>query len=232
MRLKIFGLEEEILLSIDCSTILVIEDINFFTKQTLLLDRMINDKYETNELVFIEHDKKINVSKDFLFISDLYHLPLDPKKIVTKAIKLVSGILNLEYEDKNEIERHLVQCVNIIQNVLLDIDFELESNDSIDVVELLKDMNIKPKTQDTFKLIDILIYFFDYIATFDIDKKIVFINLNLYFDEQDLQTILTYIQYKKINVLFLSNMRYNSHIFENQIVIDKDYYLYRPIKNN
>lgn len=179
----------------------------------------IQSQGDEGDLLLSEADKEINWEKEVEIISNPFSVDCNSKKILTKLYKEMREILNEElYEEKTAVNAEIVQLLDMLSGKM---QYACEYELDMDALGLLKIYNMRIQSvQETPE--DTLI---DYLrAMYQIChvKLFVFFNSRSYFDQRKLQQIYEFVQYEKINILFIENHADNWLEGEKVWILDKD----------
>lgn len=186
------------------------------------IEMMINQMQGiTGDFVLSEQDNILDISKKLDVISDYFHLELNNRKILTKFYSyLAQSAINEDfYVSTSEIKTQLTRYV---QSLLDEVDEELTFESEIDVVGILKLLDVKFQQND-ISLCEKVIAYLNLMRNYIGIQCFVFINIRSFFDEYEIGTFYEYICYNKFNVLFIENhcpetVKDNEKI----LIIDKD----------
>lgn len=198
--------------------ILVIENKQFFRK--LIYD--LKGSVSGNESYFkiIENLEEKDLSKMSAFITDVFDININESKIINKIYNILIEESNGSelYNQKIKFEKEINK---FIEELIFRFDYDL-TYDHIDYKNIFKGVNIH--IEDDFQgLMEKLLEYID-ISYKLLDKKIFFIlNLNCYFNPNELEELKRYLCYNNVVVVLLQN-RLDSEIqkSENIKIIDSD----------
>lgn len=198
--------------------ILVIENKQFFRK--LIYD--LKESVSGNESYFkiIENLEEKDLSKMSAFITDVFDININESKIINKIYNILIEESNGSelYNQKIKFEKEINK---FIEELIFRFDYDL-TYDHIDYKNIFKGVNIH--IEDNFQgLMEKLLEYID-ISYKLLDKKIFFIlNLNCYFNPNELEELKRYLCYNNVVVVLLQN-RLDSEIqkSENIKIIDSD----------
>lgn len=198
--------------------ILVIENKQFFRR--LIYD--LKESVSGNESYFkiIENLEEKDLSKVSAFITDVFDININESKIINKIYNLLIEESNGSelYDQKIKFENEINK---FIEELIFKLDYDL-TYDHIDYNNIFKGVNLH--TEDNFQgLMEKLLEYID-ISYKLLDKKIFFIlNLNCYFNSNELEELKRYLCYNNVVVVLLQN-RLDLEIqkSENIKIIDSD----------
>ena len=223
MIMKIIGFDLEIDINQDGTNLLVVNDYKLFGKVCYDLNQINQDN-----IVFINNDKIINI-KDIIIFSDILSFNFNDKSIITKLYnKLFKDIIS-NSEIDNELKDNFMNISKILYDEIENYNIDINLKEDIDLIKYFKLVRIEFENEyRSFfdKFIDILEVYSELY-----DQTLIFINALSYFTNEEINEILKYITYKKISVLFLENSYNRSVYFENEYIIDNDFYDY-TVHNN
>lgn len=136
---------------------------------------------------------------------------------------------NITSEIDNELKDNFMNISKILYDEIENYNIDINLKEDIDLIKYFKLVRIEFENEyrSLFdKFIDILEVYSELY-----DQTLIFINALSYFTNEEINEILKYITYKKISVLFLENSYNRSVYFENEYIIDNDFYDY-TVHNN
>lgn len=198
--------------------ILVIENKQFFRR--LIYD--LKESVSGNESYFkiIENLEEKDLSKMSAFITDVFDMNINESKIINKIYNLL-----IEESNGSELYDQKIKFENEINKFIEELIFKFDYNltyDHIDYKNIFKGVNLHIE-EDFQVLMENLLEYID-ISYKLLNKKIFFIlNLNCYFDSNELEELKRYLCYNNVVVVLLQN-RLDLEIqkFENIKIIDSD----------
>lgn len=198
--------------------ILVIENKQFFRR--LIYD--LKESVSGNESYFkiIENLEEKDLSKMSAFITDVFDININESKIINKIYNILIEESNGSelYNQKIKFEKEINK---FIEELIFRFDYDL-TYDHIDYKNIFKGVNLH--IEDDFQgLMEKLLEYID-ISYKLLDKKIFFVlNLNCYFNSNELEELERYLCYNNVVVVLLQN-RLDLEIqkSENIKIIDSD----------
>lgn len=216
MKFRIKAFENDIVISDSYNSIFIVKDNKLFAKICLSL----NDySYHLNDKEEILNEKNIEV------INDIVTFDVNSKSLIS----LLYSKLESTVESLDEYEGMFSANINSINSIFYDaldefnIEFEYDKN--ISTLKYIKSLNVK-FTSKFDSLYDKIIYIFEIYSELLNNKCLIFINTLNYFDTDQINNILKYKNYKKLNVLFIENYLSYENIDSKIFIIDEDYYEY------
>lgn len=198
--------------------ILVIENKQFYRK----LIHALKESVSGNESYFkiIENLEEKDLSKMSAFITDVFDININESKIINKIYNILIEESNGSelYDQKIKFEDEINK---FIEELIFRFDYDL-TYDRIDYKNIFKGVNLH--MEDDFQgLMEKLLEYID-ISYKLLDKKIFFVlNLNCYFNSNELEELKRYLCYNNVVVVLLQN-RLDLEIqkSENIKIIDSD----------
>lgn len=198
--------------------ILVIENKQFYRK----LIHALKESVSGNESYFkiIENLEEKDLSKMSAFITDVFDININESKIINKIYNILIEESNGSelYDQKIKFEDEINK---FIEELIFRFDYDL-TYDRIDYKNIFKGVNLH--MEDNFQgLMEKLLEYID-ISYKLLDKKIFFVlNLNCYFNSNELEELKRYLCYNNVVVVLLQN-RLDLEIqkSENIKIIDSD----------
>lgn len=198
--------------------ILVIENKQFYRK----LIHALKESVSGNESCFkiIENLEEKDLSKMSAFITDVFDININESKIINRIYNLLIEESNGSelYDQKIKFENEINK---FIEELIFKFDYDI-TYDHIDYKNIFKGVNLH--IEDNFQgLMENLLEYID-ISYKLLNKKIFFIlNLNCYFNSNELEELKRYLCYNNVVVVLLQN-RLDLEIqkSENIKIIDSD----------
>lgn len=223
MKLKIIGFDMDIDFNDSEDTLLIIRDSKLFSK--IVLEIYSYSQNSAHEIIFLDERGEIIKSNFIECINDIIGYDLTSKKVLTKIYTTIKDNIvddidkeNLILNDINKINGLFIEE---IENFNLDFTYESD----IKLENYLKLLNIKliSSEESIFqKMIDLIEI---YSELFE-DHILIFINLMSYLGDDELDEVLKYKRYKKLNCIFIEN-NFTRNISVNRYIIDDDLYMYK-----
>lgn len=205
-------------------SILIIKDHKLFCNVVMQINKYtLSD--EKNELVFIDGSNELIKSKNVVFISDFISYDLITRQLLNRIyLNMKNSIIN--DGEKDEVIQAALNSINSLVIEELDdynVDFSYDFN--IKLEDYFKLLNIKFNNSYN-SLFSKIIDFIELYSELYYDKCVVITNLLSCLSDEEINEILKYKKYKKMNILFVENYFERSVVF-NKYVIDNDFYSYK-----
>lgn len=163
-----------------------------------------------------ETSSKFSVKENILFISDIFNLDCNDKKIITKFYKF----LIKEYADNSqllELEKVLnIKCTDFIKAITADSNFPIFYEETIDPIDLLKAYNLKFNFQSNnlfLRLTNII----DILKEFSNIRVVIIPFISELLSENDMHELINFIS---INHMYLLTFNLNKNTSNTSIVIE------------
>lgn len=218
MIMKILGFDMEVDISNENTNLLVVTDNKLFGSICCNL----NDKNSDN-IVFVSNDSLINM-KDILIVFDLLNFNINNKTIINKLYNHLSDNIISNIDEENELKDNFMKMVRIVYDEIDDFNVDISLNEELDLIKLFKMLNVEINT-DYDGVLERMIDLLEIYSELN-EQTIIFINILSYFSDEEIIEIQKYINYKKLSVLFFENSYNRGVYFENQYIIDDDFYDY------
>lgn len=199
----------------------IIENQKLFFTMLQDLHRQVNMSEEGNFSLFDDKNKELNISKNFLLISDVFNINFHDKKIINSIFSMLKEeslseenyLLRLETENKLK---------DFLQMLISNFEFPLEINEKFEYESLFKLFNIK--IQENYEnFLEKIIDYLKIITRLTSIKYIVFINLKTFLSKNELEKLYKESFYNKINIILFENYENNCIInVEKRIIVDSD----------
>lgn len=225
MKMKVFSFENDIIFSEEYISVLQIEEKILFTRIIEGINSKILDIGDENmeNIVLLEGEDELDFKKDVLLITDPWSFDFNQKKVQTRLFKYIENEYTIDSE-KMKTFISLFQKLEIEATDIWDeLPFEFEYKNMIGLAEYLKLLGLKIKVQDN-SIIQRVMSIIDVIEYFQIAKLVIFVNIKLFFSEEQLREIYKYAQYKKVMLLLLETGKEEKPLSREKIYfIDSDY---------
>ena len=172
ITLRFAGFENLIVFDERYINVLEISEKELFKKITYIVNKYSKNIEEGNEIVLLENDNRLEISKNILVVNDFYNIDINSNKIIKSLYKEIEIQYNYEHGEENL----LINLENIFRNLhetLSFYDFELEYKREIKISELLKCIGLKFNEYYYDNPLDNLICLFDLVSLFKLYKVIV-----------------------------------------------------------
>ena len=215
-------LENPVILT--CPSSLCIEDNHLFSNVISSIMKAQQDKSEPFYL-FDSDEKELSPAKDIKVILSPFDFDFNSKDIQNKIFSICELNINSDTEKQHIMEQYystfiksFVECADLYEN---NFDIELE----FDIKKILKFLGVKINYDNSCSLFEKTLQIIEIIAQLKLSRLIVFVNLKLYFNNEEVEQIYKTAIYNQINLLTIEQGKPNEILkYEKSIYIDKDYY--------
>lgn len=223
MYFRFFQIDSAIEFSDDYINVLEIENKVLFKKIVYLINRFSNYKDESDEVILVEGEAKLDISQNVLVINDFYNIDINTNKILKMLYQDIEDQYKFEFGEEDIIFKSEKLLQNI-QSILLNYDFNFEYKIGITISELLKVMGLKFNKEYYDNPFENLLCLFDLIATLKLYKVVVLVNAKTFLNEEELIEIYKGSKYRNINLLIIEhNSDKNLKMYEKKLIIDDDF---------
>lgn len=197
---------------------LIIENNKHFREVLQNLSDQQSGKPGPVNLFIDQKEKQINKIVHTVF--SIFMVNINERKILNKLYKeLEQEILSLEYQEYKSVERSIL---SVVRNVLFNRPEDIDISEEIDVVGLLKLLDIKFIEED-LDIIERLIDYIDAIYKYTEAEIIVLVSSLSLFDDEELEFFIDEMNIKNYNILLLENNdRSLKNMNINKYIIDQD----------
>lgn len=208
MKLNIDFIENEILVGSDFVAVMEIENKDLFYRLVDLLN-----KYSKNEIESEIFERSVNLKLFF----DYFNFDFGNKKTINGLIKLINS--NVDELNRQNLVKYYNKLIKIYDSILEDLDVPLSLNQEIELDSILKTLNLKIVNQNSvlknlLALIDVVKY------THECDL-LIFVNLKLYLDKEELIEFYKYALYNGVMILLIDAQAYGITLEnEKKLIID------------
>lgn len=204
-------------------SVLEISEKELFKKIVYLVNKYSKNIEEGNEIVLLENDNRLEMSKNTLVVNDFYNVDINSNKILKSLYNEIEIQYNYEYGEENL----LINLENIFRNlheILCFYDFELEYKREIKISELLKCIGLKFNEYYYDNPFDNLICLFDLVSLFKLYKVVVLINVKAFFSDEEIIEIYKSALHRDIKLLLIEYGDESKLLeYENKLYIDIDF---------
>lgn len=203
--------------------IIEIEEKELFKKSVYLINKYAKNIETGNDVVLLNDDNRIEISKHILVVSDFYNIDINSNKILKSLHHDIEMQYNYEYGEDNLLI-NLQNIFNNIGEILSFYDFQLEYKRELKVSEILKAIGLKFNEYYYDNPFDNIICLFDLVSNFKLYKVVVLVNLKLFFNESEIIEIYKSALQRGINLLVFEFGEESKLLkYENKIYIDNDF---------
>ncbi len=174
-----------------------------------------------NDHAFFIGDKEINPKKDMEIITDFFSLDINQTKNLTKLYNYIkSDLINEEkYQETTGLTMKMLDYINTL---ISDIDFKLIYEDDIDLVHILKMVNLKFYYEES-TLVEKLIDYLKIMNGFFGKKLFVLLNFKSTFSDSEQLELYKFLQYNKIEIFLIESIMPSNKLESEQYrIIDED----------
>lgn len=196
--------------------ILVIENKKFYRE---IVNTLLNKLDIKNGNILLSNETELlEPHKNLFTFYDYYSFDIN-KYCLTKLYKKIRENTLEEYFDETNIIKHKIE--EYIYKIIEDYGEYLEINGEIDIVSMLKSLDVKIKNYPEISIDKLIDYMCIISELFNIDN-FCFINLKDIFSEEELIEFYKYIRYNDFKVVLVENKKSKILKTENTFVIDED----------
>lgn len=223
MELSIFELEKRIIFTDEYVSVLEIENQRLYVE---IVSRFFQLFYG-NEISqpFVIHDKSgINALKnDFVIVDNPFMLSYVSKAASAKLQKYILEKIQQTKEDKEITD--LIEKLKIkFGEVFVDLELDLEYNDSISSADFLKILTPKLEFVDFYDISKTYKNLINILSRLKLYKFFIFVGVRRYLDNQQVVDLYKTAKVFGINLLILDNEIRELLPYENKLTVDKDLY--------
>lgn len=200
-------------------SILVIENPGTFA--SFVGELSGGDLIKESKLVLSENEVPVELEKFLCCIVNLWAVSLNEKRVLSKLFEqlkreiLCSDFLLESNAILSSIEEYAVRVIQMS-------DFELTFSDKIDVLSILKFIDLRFE-ENAETLLNKIVDYMGVMHRLMGIKCFVFIHLRSYLTEYEIDKLFEYAQYQKIHILLIeSRQPENIGWFSKAVIIDKD----------
>ena len=218
MRMKVDFFDNEIVFDECLINVLEIENKVYFYRFVKCLNEIVNNGF-SEEVIFFESDKEINVNGKIKLVVDYFNFGFDSKKYEKDISKFVNE--HIDEEDKNNLVNQYNKLVKVYNKILNNVDLPLtvESEISIDNVTKLVKIGINCKNC----LLDNLFLMIDLERNLKTNNILFFVNLKQYLTLSEMVELYKYAVYNQVRILLVDSQAYGCTMdYEKKLIIDEN----------
>ena len=212
-------IEEQIEFKENVINVLCIENKAMFNE--IVSDFLVQINGEDGDFILSEKGKELPIKKSVELVLSPFIMDFNSKKILSSIYgDLKENAYQQDYYANTV--KLLSEISGYISNVVDEYKYPLEISEEINIEDVFKLASLKVDNSNS-TLVDKIVDYVELVTTVLNVKLVVFVNLKLYIEEEQLGELYKTIMNKKINVLLIENMMISSKIEgEKGIIIDKD----------
>lgn len=212
-------IEEQIEFKENVINVLCIENKALFNE--IVSDFLVQINGEDGDFILSEKGKELPIKKSVELVLSPFMMDFNSKKILSSIYgDLKENAYQQDYYANTV--KLLSEISGYISNVVDEYKYPLEISEEINIEDVFKLASLKVDNSNS-TLVDKIVDYVELVTTVLNVKLVVFVNLKLYIEEEQLGELYKTIMNKKINVLLIENMMISSKIEgEKGIIIDKD----------
>lgn len=216
--MKVDFFDNEIVFDECLINVLEIENKVYFYRFVKCLNEIVNNGF-SEEVIFFEGDKEINVNGKIKLVVDYFNFGFDSKKYEKDIGKFVNE--HIDEEDKNNLVNQYSKIVKIYNKLLNSIDLPLtvENEISVDNVTKLVKIDINCKNN----VLENLFLMIDLERTLKTNNILFFVNLKQYLTVSEMIELYKYAIYNQVRVLLVDSQAYGCTMdYEKKLIIDEN----------
>ena len=188
----------------------------------IILELLRQHKGLEGNFILSEKNKEISFDKHSYFISDLFNIDINNKKVLTKVYaKLYKQV----EEDIIEYNKLISQIKEYFESLIFNNSLDLEQDEEIDVMSLLKLGNLKIHLEEN-NYLEKMIKYMKVLNNLCGTKVIFLVGLHAVFDDEEIKKFYKEICLNKINIINIETQQFNNYSDEDYkelvYIFDKD----------
>lgn len=185
----------------------IVNDFN-----NISIGNICDDMYFSDNLC-----KEINMENKIRMIYDYFNLDFNDKRVLNNLYKFVDS--NVSDSDRLEFNKYYSKICKFYKKSIDNINVDLEINEDFNVDIISKLVNVRVKKCDS--VLENLFCLIDLESMFNLDKLLVFVNLKLYLDKDELIELYKYSLYNNVNIILIDSVSYGVKLdYESKLIID------------
>jgi CRISPR-associated protein, csn2 family len=176
----------------------------------IILELLRQNKGLEGNFILSEKNKEISFDKHSYFISDLFNIDINNKKILTKVYTTLQKQIEEDIVEYNQLTSVIKRY---FERLIFNNNLDLEQDEEIDVIALLKLGDFKIHFEESNYLEKIIKYMRVLIDLCGV-KVIFLIGLHSIFNEEEIKKFYKEICLNKINIVNIETQQYNNNSSE------------------
>lgn len=222
MKLRIMGIDQEITIDDRMSTKLVVADKKLFRRLVSVLSA--NEDPLDNEVVLLLNNKTLRIKDRVVCVIDYFHYEEWFKLMVSNVYKELEQNVIADISLKENFEQISLSFKSFIDELMLDYDFTIQALKTPKLTSFLK-VYVYYLSLENDALTN-LYNLIDMISHFHVNDLLLFVNISLFFNEEELERIVKYLLYKKIHFLFVESINNDILNVDCTYYIDDDFCIF------
>lgn len=193
-----------------------------------VVDKIFLSSVGESEEVFLVNDDGVHIDLDK--VADVVFSPrlidFKSKKVVTAITSKIKRHIAMDVELKNKVETSIFSLISQLGGILGELGLPLRFDSNIDIVSLLKLVNVSAEYDDSCQL-SLMKSYLNLCYEFNISKYIFVINFNSLFDLRQIDELESFALGRQISLIFIDQINSAISTSEKEEVtfIDHDFNL-------
>ncbi len=184
-----------------------------------VISAFLSENTEEENIVFSENYTPMKFKGNICFIDNVFSLSYS-NSVLKKLYEQVEKFCNSDIQVQTASLKG--EILNYFGLITSEFDYDLDYSADIDLVDIFKAMHLKPSTDNTSQL-ENLLNFIVFIKNYTPVKCFVLLNLHLYFSSKELDVLYRDIIDRHITVLVIENVKsFDKSELEKIVICDKD----------
>lgn len=211
------NLEENIIISEDSVSLLIVENPSQFYKFVIDIKRQLNG--EDGEFCFSKNGQILKLEKIGDFVCDYYNFDINDKKIINLLYKKLEKI-SVETENMLLLNKLNSEISNFLYDLFFKSDFSLVFNE-LQVVDVLKTASVKFE-ENYDCLLEKIIQYINVVTQLKNCEIVVFVNLKSVLSDEELTKLYYHCKLIKVGLLLLESSKIRSLLVNEKAIIITD----------
>lgn len=221
MRLAFEGFERPIDLKPGCATTLEINSRTLFARVVQSLVDGVSTPEE--QFTIWDNEKQLSRENSFYYVPDAFALPYESRIFEAGMMNRAERELIFDNDAREEVEESVRRIREIVGGLTLRLDSSYSIEVPLDMQKLLKMLGFGVDRSSAKTLLDNLIEFMSFVRDIGFSRWIVFTNLKLFFNENDLDIFFRQAIFYDFSCLLLETVSDDElHTGEVKYRIDQD----------
>ena len=224
MKIAFDGMENQIEIFPGSITTWEIENRTLFTRicQSLRSENGADAKESFS--VWSDNNEEVVPSSAFINIGDPLELPWDNAAFSRGTADLIERLLLDDVETRERIETLNDQIQRLIEMLTFQIEGQYGFEKPWNLKQYNKAFAFSVQRDDDATYLENLITFLDFVSDISLDRVLVFVNLKIFLDQNDLEKVFDRVFFLGLQVLLLENsIDTVSHTHERKYTIDQHF---------
>lgn len=173
-----------------------------------------------DNFTFSIDNNTIDLNKNSLIIYNPFEIDLNEKKLLTSMYKELEKEIN--DDDRIYIQKIESECFNLLENLLINYDYNFEYSESIDINKLFQALDIHFPTIEYSNYLELIVNYFKLYSKYCKTKIVISFGLLDLLSNDEISLLekeLEYIELILLDISYIGNLNKNENVF----IIEEDW---------